>query len=208
MFRTFFCLLIAFFCVACSAFSDEDSDLSALRSESNQTYHFRPVHPDHDDWMIARLGRTLTLKNADVRVKISFRGKTAVVRRDGVVVGRVAANDEFIAVYRPVDDDEQIDAIRLRCHGRHAEIFGQSAVYAFRTTSGGIAGKYLEIRKLPQKHRYSVIKRSKRGETCDGFSLETPFSALGLAVFLIDDIPIHQRMGMAAHITKNNVVCD
>ncbi len=57
MFRTFFCLLIAFFCVACSAFSDEDSDLSALRSESNQTYHFRPVHPDHDDWMRARLGR-------------------------------------------------------------------------------------------------------------------------------------------------------
>ena len=198
--------IIAATLTACSSGSS-DFGLAAMQNAENQTHHYRPIHPSHPEWVIAKLGKSLTLKGADERTKISLRPDDAIVRRAGSIAGRIVTAPDGIISFVPQDDAITDENVRLRCHRKRAEVFANSTLYVFRPNQHGVASDQFEIRKLLQKNKYSVTERALHGETCEGLPLESPFNSLGLAIFLTDELPLHQRMGIATFVTNRNITC-
>ena len=206
MWRAIALTILAATLLGCSPSSSDDFGFSALRQDENQTRHYRPVHPQHENWVIDRLGSTFTLKGGDERIKVSMRDDSAVIRRSGIIVGKIVRDDDLFS-YVSVDDRTPTDTLHVRCHKNRADVISDHSVDVFRSQHDGIEGRFVKIRKLTQKNKYSVVTKTSNSDMCEGIPVESPFSSLGLAIFNLDHLPLHTRMGMAVFVTKRGSSC-
>ena len=186
MWRAIALTILAATLLGCSPSSSDDFGFSALRQDENQTRHYRPVHPQHENWVIDRLGSTFTLKGGDERIKVSMRDDSAVIRRSGIIVGKIVRDDDLFS-YVSVDDRTPTDTLHVRCHKNRADVISDHSVDVFRSQHDGIEGRFVKIRKLTQKNKYSVVTKTSNSDMCD--------------------LPLHTRMGMAVFVTKRGSSC-
>lgn len=200
-------IAIAALCSACMSIAEDSPHPDALRSESNQTHHFRPVDFRHPEWVIHVFGKNLTLKGAEERIKASPRQNAVVIRRQGVIVGKIESTQPQQARF-VAQNDADISPLFLYCTSNSATLnLSGQVIRVFKHPNNTVTFGNMEIRKLPEKNAYSVVKRSRSGEACEGHALEMPFNTLGSAIFLIDAIPLYQRMGMATFVSKTPFTC-
>lgn len=206
MWRAIVLTILAAALSSCSHSSSDGFGFSALRQDENQTRHYRPVHPHHENWVIRKLGNTFTLKGGDERIKVSMRADSAVIRRSGIIVGKIVRDDDLFS-YVSVDDRNPTDTLHVQCQKHRADVISDHAVDVFLSQNNGIEGRFIKIRKLPQKNKYSVVTKNSYSDMCDGIPVESPFNPLGLAIFNLDHLPLHTRMGMAVFVTKRGTSC-
>ena len=176
MWRAIALTILAATLLGCSPSSSDDFGFSALRQDENQTRHYRPVHPQHENWVIDRLGSTFTLKGGDERIKVSMRDDSAVIRRSGIIVGKIVRDDDLFS-YVSVDDRTPTDTLHVRCHKNRADVISDHSVDVFRSQHDGIEGRFVKIRKLTQKNKYSVVTKTSNSDMCEGIPVESFTSA-------------------------------
>ena len=83
-------------CSGC--FVSEEDTMTAIqysRQEDDQMHHYRPVHKDHSDWMIAESGKTLTIHAGKERIKLSIRKNPdrVLIRKNRVIIGQIETTE-------------------------------------------------------------------------------------------------------------------
>lgn len=66
-------LITALFLTGCMREDNHSSAMKIMSREDNQTHHYRPIHPDHPNWSIHQLSKTITLRTDTEQIKVSTR---------------------------------------------------------------------------------------------------------------------------------------
>ncbi|MBO4351178.1 MAG: hypothetical protein J6A01_09575 [Proteobacteria bacterium] len=231
--KCFWALLFPIFlCTGCLVTEEETmSAIEYSRLEDAQLHHYRPVHRNNPNWMIAGSGKTMTIHAGNDRVKLSVRRNPdrIVIRKNGAVIGQLETT-EHGAKYKSFNNAEK--TFDIHCIVSAAPSQGDSAVTKvelkndketsiYRMDGQDVAeDNQYEVRKLNYNNRYSIslVKNSKlyaeschgsgNNKTCQGTELESPFSAVGTLIFHSDSLPLELRSAAAWLLTRKMMKCD
>ncbi|GEM_PF-6162862 len=226
-------LFPVFLCTGCLVTEEEThSAIEYSRIEDAQLLHYRPVHRDNANWMIAGAGKTMTVHAGNERIKLSVRHNPdrIVIRKNGTLVGQVEKT-EFGAKYNAFNGNDNPLLIQCISAGSAAqanldmtkiEIKNDKTNFIYRIDNQEHAeDNQYEVRKLNYNNRYSIapVKNSKlyieschhgseSNNICGGTELESPFSPVGVLVFHSELLPLEQRAAVAWFLTKNLLKCN
>ena len=229
-------IILLFPVLLCSGcFVSEEDTMAAIqysRKEDDQMHHYRPVHKEHSDWMIAESGKNLTIHAGKERIKVSARKNPdrILVRKNSVIIGQLEKTDDG-AKYIDIKNGDILFEMHCKSSGIPASIEGAMTKIEIKNSQNSwiyhtdsfenAENEQFIVRKLHDRNRYSIAPKNSAqyagicdgsnlqpNTTCDGTELESPFSSCGILVFHSDGLPLEQRAAASWFLSKDLLKCD